>query len=133
MKPLLESEPFSTVAPILKQSVTDLRVYNGTIMLLAAPSLIGALSIAPIEAALLDLGIPYRRRFKLESPSEGSWIHVVGPAQISGPSYTAEPPRLRLETALVDGLVSSSGASLRGPLTTVTPVSYTHLTLPTKA
>ena len=120
MKPLLESEPFSTVAPILKQSVTDLRVYNGTIMLLAAPSLIGALSIAPIEAALLDLGIPYRRRFKLESPSEGSWIHVVGPAQISGPSYTAEPPRLRLETALVDGLVSSSGASLRGPLTTVT-------------
>ena len=119
MKPLLESEPFSTVAPILEQAATGLRGYNGTIMLLAAPSLIGALSIAPIEAALLDLGIPYRRRFKLESPSEGSWIHVVGPAQISGPSYATEPPRLSLETALVDGLVSSSGASLRGPLTTV--------------
>jgi hypothetical protein len=88
-------------------------------MLLAAPSLIGALSIAPIEAAFLDLGLPYRRRFKLESPSDGSWIHILGPAQDTGPEYKSEPPRLSLGLALVDGLVSSSGDARRGPLTTV--------------
>jgi len=88
-------------------------------MLLAAPSLIGALSIAPIEAAFLDLGLPYRRRFKLESPSDGSWIHILGPAQDTGPEYNSEPPRLSLGLALVDGLVSSSGDVRRGPLTTV--------------
>ena len=88
-------------------------------MLLAAPSLIGALTIAPIEAAFLDLGLPYRRRFKLESPSEGSWIHVLGPAQDTGPEYFSDPPRLSLGLALVDGLVASSGDTRRGPLTTV--------------
>ena len=88
-------------------------------MLLAAPSLIGALSIAPIEAAFLDLGLPYRRRFKLEPPSDGSWIHILGPAQDTGPEYNSEPPRLSLGVALVDGLVSSSGDARRGPLTTV--------------
>ena len=88
-------------------------------MLLAAPSLIGALSIAPIEAAFLDLGLPYRRRFKLEPPSDGSWIHILGPAQDTGPEYNSKPPRLSLGVALVDGLVSSSGDARRGPLTTV--------------
>ena len=88
-------------------------------MLLAAPSLIGALSIAPIEAAFLDLGLPYRRRFKLESPSDGSWIHILGPGQDTGTEYNSEPPRLSLGLEVVDGLVSSSGDVRRGPLTTV--------------
>ena len=119
MRHLLESEPFVSVAPILNRAVSSFKGHNGHVMLLAAPSLIGALSIAPIEAALLDLGLPYRRRFKLESPSNGSWIHILGPAQDSGPQYISGPPRLSLELALVDGLVSSSGDARRGPLTTV--------------
>jgi len=119
MRQLLQSEPFSSVAPILAQAVSGFQVHDGPVMLLAAPSLIGALSIAPIEAAFLDLGLPYRRRFKLESPSDGSWIHILGPAQDTGPEYKSEPPRLSLGLALVDGLVSSSGDARRGPLTTV--------------
>ena len=55
----------------------------------------------------------------MESPSDGSWIHILGPAQDSGPQYLSEPPRLSLGLALVDGLVSSSGDARRGPLTTV--------------
>ncbi|MED5230973.1 MAG: hypothetical protein VYB30_01200 [Candidatus Thermoplasmatota archaeon] len=119
MRQLLESEPFSSVASSLNRAVSGLQAHQGPVMLLAAPSLIGALSIAPIEAAFLDLGLPYRRRFKLESPSEGSWIHILGPAQDTGPEYIPEPPRLSLGLALVDGLVSSSGDIRRGPLTTV--------------
>jgi len=119
MRQLLESEPFTSVASSLNRAVSGLQAHQGPVMLLAAPSLIGALSIAPIEAAFLDLGLPYRRRFKLESPSEGSWIHILGPAQDTGPEYIPEPPRLSLGLALVDGLVSSSGDIRRGPLTTV--------------
>ena len=119
MRQLLEAEQFSSVASSLNRAVSGLRTHNGPVMLLAAPSLIGALTIAPIEAAFLDLGLPYRRRFKLESPSEGSWIHVLGPAQDTGPEYFSDPPRLSLGLALVDGLVASSGDTRRGPLTTV--------------
>ena len=119
MRQLLEAEQFSSVASSLNRAVSGLRTHNGPVMLLAAPSLIGALTIAPIEAAFLDLGLPYRRRFKLESPSEGSWIHVLGPAQVTGPEYFSDPPRLSLGLALVDGLVASSGDTRRGPLTTV--------------
>ncbi len=119
MRQLLESEPFSLVAPILSRAVSGFQVHDGPVMLLAAPSLIGALSIAPIEAAFLDLGLPYRRRFKLESPSDGSWIHILGPGQDTGPEYNSEPPRLSLGLEVVDGLVSSSGDVRRGPLTTV--------------
>ena len=119
MRQLLEAEQFSSVASSLNRAVSGLRTHNGSVMLLAAPSLIGALTIAPIEAAFLDLGLPYRRRFKLESPSEGSWIHVLGPAQDTGPEYFSDPPRLSLGLALVDGLVASSGDTRRGPLTTV--------------
>tara|TARA_B100000945_G_scaffold305810_1_gene292656 strand:+ start:904 stop:1788 length:885 start_codon:yes stop_codon:yes gene_type:complete len=119
MRKLLESEPFSSVAPCLTRAVSGFQAHDGPILLLAAPSLIGALSIAPIEAAFLDLGLPYRRRFKLESPSGGSWIHILGPAQDTGPEYSSGPPRLSLGLALVEGLVSSSGDVRRGPLTTV--------------
>lgn len=119
MRQLLEAEQFSSVASSLNRAVSGLRTHNGSVMLLAAPSLIGALTIAPIEAAFLDLGLPYRRRFKLESPSEGSWIHVLGPAQDTGPEYFSDPPRLSLGLELVDGLVASSGDTRRGPLTTV--------------
>ena len=119
MRQLLEAEQFSSVASSLNRAVSGLRTHIGSVMLLAAPSLIGALTIAPIEAAFLDLGLPYRRRFKLESPSEGSWIHVLGPAQDTGPEYFSDPPRLSLGLALVDGLVASSGDTRRGPLTTV--------------
>ena len=119
MRQLLEAEQFSSVASSLNRAVSGLRTHNGPVMLLAAPSLIGALTIAPIEAAFLDLGLPYRRRFKLESPSEGSWIHVLGPAQDTGPEYFSDPPRLSLGLELVDGLVASSGDTRRGPLTTV--------------
>ena len=119
MKQLLESEPFSSVAPCLNRAVSGFKGQDGPVMLLAAPSLIGALSIAPIEASLLDLGLPYRRRFKLETPSNGSWIHILGPSQDTGPEYIPEPPRLSLGLDLVDGLVSSSGDPSRGLLTTV--------------
>ena len=119
MRQLLEAEQFGSVASTLADAAAGIRAHNGTVMLLAAPSLVGALTVAPLEAAMLDLGLPYRRRFKLEVPSNGAWIHVLGPAQDSGPGYSPDPPRLSLTGTVVEGLTGSSGDVRRGPLTSV--------------
>jgi len=119
MRQLLEAEQFGSVASTLADAAVGIRAHNGTVMLLAAPSLVGALTVAPLEAALLDLGLPYRRRFKMETPKEGAWVHVLGPAQDSGPEYSRDPPRLSLAGEVVEGLTASSGDVRRGPLTSV--------------
>ncbi len=119
MRQLVEAEQFASVASTLADAAAGIRAHRGTVMLLAAPSIIGALSLAPLEAAMLDLGLPYRRRFRLQSSGEGAWIHVMGPGQDSGPDYTGDPPRLILAGQVVEGLQGSSGDSRRGPLTTV--------------
>ena len=119
MRQLVEAEQFASVASTLVDAAAGIRAHGGTVMLLAAPSLLGALSLAPLEAAMLDLGLPYRRRFRLQASGEGALIHVMGPGQDSGPDYAGEPPRLILAGQVVEGLQGSSGDSRRGPLTTV--------------
>ena len=119
MRTLLEAEPLAPVSETLSQAADQLRSSNTTILLLAAPSLQGALAIAPLEAALVDAGIPYRRRFRLEAPSEGSWVHILGPADESGPKLSSNPLQLSLAGTVVDGLTGHQGDSRKGPLTAV--------------
>ena len=119
MRTLLEAEPLAPVSETLSQAADQLRSSNTTILLLAAPSLQGALAIAPLEAALVDAGIPYRRRFRLEAPSEGSWVHILGPADESGPKLSSNPLQLSLAGTVVEGLTGHQGDSRKGPLTAV--------------
>ena len=119
MRTLLEAEPLAPVSETLSQAADQLRSSNTTILLLAAPSLQGALAIAPLEAALVDAGVPYRRRFRLEAPSEGSWVHILGPADESGPKLSSNPLQLSLAGTVVDGLTGHQGDSRKGPLTAV--------------
>lgn len=119
MRQLLEAEQFGSVASTLADAAAGIRAHDGSLMLLAAPSPIGALTVAPLEAAMLDLGKPYRRRFKMEAPADGAWIHVMGPGMDSGPVFSNDPPQLSLANTVVEGLVGSGGDARRGPLTTV--------------
>jgi hypothetical protein len=119
MRTLLEAEPLAPVSEILSKAADQLRNSNTTILLLAAPSLQGALAIAPLEAALVDAGLPYRRRFRLEAPAEGSWVHILGPADESGPRLSLTPTQLSLAGTVVDGLTGHQGDSRKGPLTAV--------------
>ena len=119
MRTLLEAEPLAPVSETLSQAADQLRSSNTTILLLAAPSLQGALAIAPLEAALVDTGLPYRRRFRLEAPSEGSWVHILGPADESGPRLSSNPLQLSLSGTVVEGLTGHQGDSRKGPLTAV--------------
>ena len=119
MRTLLEAEPLAPVSETLSQAADQLRSSNTTILLLAAPSLQGALAIAPLEASLVDAGVPYRRRFRLEAPSEGSWVHILGPADESGPKLSSNPLQLSLAGTVVEGLTGHQGDSRKGPLTAV--------------
>ena len=119
MRALLELEPFASVAGVLSQAADELRSCDETILLLAAPSLPGALAIAPIEAALVDAGLPYRRRFRLEAPAKGPWVHILGPAEESGPRFSPGSSQLTLASIVVDGLTGHQGDARKGPLTAV--------------
>ena len=116
---LLGSELFSGVADLLTKSADYIRSSSSPILLLAAPSLQGALSIAPIEAALLDSGLPYRRRFKMESPDTPPWIHILGPGDFRGSKLTETPLSLSISGTIVEGLHGHQGDSRKGPLTAV--------------
>ncbi len=119
MRTLLEAEPLAPVSKILSQAADQLRSSNTTILLLAAPSLQGALAIAPLEAALVDTGLPYRRRFRLEAPADGAWVHILGPADESGPRLSSDPTQLSLAGTVAEGLTGHQGDSRKGPLTAV--------------
>ena len=119
MRTLLEAKPLAPVSEILSKAADQLRNSNTTILLLAAPSMQGALAIAPLEAALVDAGLPYRRRFRLEAPAEGAWVHILGPADESGPRLSLAPTQLSLAVTVVDGLTGHQGDSRKGPLTAV--------------
>ena len=97
------------MSSVLSQAADQLRSSSRPILLLAAPSLQGALAIAPIEAALVDAGLPYRRRFRLQSPSDGSWVHVLGPADESGPRLSSNPTQLSLAGTVVEYLTAQQG------------------------
>jgi hypothetical protein len=119
MHSLLEAEQFVSVASTLLDAAAAIKGSSAPILLLAAPSLAGALSLAPIEAALLDSGLPYRRRFRLEAPEDGAWVHIQGPGNDAGPSFRADPPQLTIAGEVVEGLHGHGGDVRRGPLTTV--------------
>lgn len=119
MHTLLGAEPLSEVADLLSKAADSIRTSPTPILLLGAPSLQGALAVAPIEAALLDSGLPYRRRFRLESPAKPPWIHILGPGDYSGPRLSNNPFTLSISGIVVDGLTGHQGDSRKGPLTAV--------------
>ena len=116
---LLGAEPLSGIADQLSAAADSIRRDSFPILLLAAPSLQGALAVAPIEAALLDSGLPYRRRFRLESPSDSPCIHILGPGDYSGPKLSSDPFKLSISGTVVDGLSGHQGDLRKGPLTAV--------------
>ncbi len=109
MSALLETAPFAPVSDILIAAANEIHRTKVPIPLLAAPSIEGSLSLSPIEAALADSGIPYQRRFKLEAPSEGSWIHILGSGDETGPRIETNPFRLTIAGTFVKGLTGHQG------------------------
>ncbi len=115
MKPLIEQDIFSPVRETLQGFANDAARANLPILIISEPTLKGSLSLAPIEAALLDAGLAYKRRFTHSAPDYEPYIQIVGSGEIQKTQLSG----ISISTIIVDGLRGRFGDSRKGPLTTV--------------
>ncbi len=114
MKGLVDQEIFTPIRESLRSFSRRLVREKKKTLLFAKPTLEGALAIAPIEAALLDSNIPYRRRFTTSEPNSEPFIHITDNTDLKKTDLFG----ISLSTIIVEGLRGSHGDSRKGPLTT---------------
>jgi len=115
VKPLIEQDIFSPIRETLQGFANDAVRANLPILLISEPTLKGSLSLAPIEAALLDAGLAYKRRFTHSAPDYEPYIQIVGSGEIQKTKLSG----ISISTIIVDGLRGRFGGPRKGPLTTV--------------
>jgi len=115
VKPLIEQDIFSPIRGTIQGFANDAVRANLPILLISEPTLKGSLSLAPIEAALLDAGLAYKRRFTHSAPDYEPYIQIVGSGEIQKTKLSG----ISISTILVDGLRGRFGDPRKGPLTTV--------------
>ena len=62
MRDLISAEPFSPIEHSVRNAVSELMNTKLPVTIISETNLQGSLSVAPIEAALLESNIQYRRR-----------------------------------------------------------------------
>ena len=115
MRALIEQDIFSPIRETLQGFANDAVRANLPILLISEPTLKGSLSLAPIEAALLDAGLAYKRRFTHSAPDYEPYIQIVGSGEIQKTQLSG----ISISTIIVDGLRGRFGDPRKGPLTTV--------------
>ena len=120
MRDISELDVFSPIREPFRNFAREIRDRKKKIFLISQPNITGALAIAPIEAALLDSGLPYRRRFTNQSPDSETFVHV---AEDSGKGRTLNDG-IVISEFVVEGLRGSSGDSRKGPLCTVAQAHF---------
>lgn len=120
MTDLAELDIFSPIREPFRNFAREVRNRNKKTILISESSISGALTLAPIEAALLDSALPYRRRFTHQSPDSGTFVHV---AEESGKGRNPNNG-IAISEYVVEGLRGSSGDSRKGPLSTVAQAHF---------
>jgi hypothetical protein len=115
MRALIEQDIFSPIRETIQGFANDAVKTNMPILLISEPTLKGSLSLAPIEAALLDAGLPYKRRFTHSSPDYEPYIQIIGSGEIQKTQLSG----ISISTIIVDGLRGRFGDPRKGPLSTV--------------
>ena len=115
MESLIEQGIFSLVRDSIQFFANEVISSRKPILLVSKPNLEGSLSLAPIEAALLDARIPYKRRFSKLNPDYAPFIQITDDIA----STIKEPSGLSLSTTIVDGLRGRFGDFRKGPLSAV--------------
>jgi hypothetical protein len=115
VRALIEQDCFSTIRETIQEFANDVVKTNMPILLISEPTLQGSLSLAPIEAALLDAGLPYKRRFTHAAPDYEPYIQIIGSGEIPKTKLSG----ISISTIIVDGLRGRFGDSRKGPLSAV--------------
>ena len=118
MRQLIEHQSFYSIRESLERSAEIFTRTGEPILILSPPTLKGALSIAPLEASLIDENIPYRRRFSTEKPNYSKFIRIVENPGIKNGGIT-NISETTISPQTVEGLRGKRGDSRKGTLSTV--------------
>ena len=118
MRSLLELEAFAPIADNLR-SVSEELATSDAVTFLIPPSPTGAVASAFLEAAMLDTGIAYHRRFAPRQVSSPCIEIVEGKASDMPAECRLNPINLSLTPFFSVGLRGHDGAPHRGILSTV--------------
>ncbi len=120
MRDLISTDLFNAVEKTLRTGISQLIEQGERITLISDPSLQGALSIAPLEASLIDSNLSYRRRIgNIEYPIPGNSIIIHNYGDAKGVSWDNEKNVLSISETLSPALSGHLGDDKIGPLTTV--------------
>ena len=115
MRDLTELDVFSPIREQFRSFAREVRLEKKKIILISRSNIRGVLTLAPIEAALLDSAIPYRRRFANQSSESETFVRVGEDSGEGGVTNN----EIVLSELVVEGLRGSLGDSKKGPLCTV--------------
>ena len=118
MRQLIEHQSFYSIRESLERSAETLTKTGESILILSPPTLKGALSIAPLEASLIDANIPYRRRFSTEIPSSSRFIRIVENPETKN-VRVVDYSEILISAQTVEGLRGKRGDPRKGALSTV--------------
>ena len=120
MRDLISTDLFAGVEKTITTGISQLMEQGQRISIISDASLLGVLSIAPLEASLIDSNLPYRRRIgnvDYAVPRNSIIIHNNGDAK--GVSWDNEKKILSISETLSPALSGHLGDDKIGPLTTV--------------
>ena len=117
MRQLSQLQIFNSSRDYFLELVRFLSNSRHSILIISKPTLVGALSLAPIEAALIDQSIPYKRRFTDKNPDTIPSLQIIEDSENIG--LEQDTGVFFLYPRIVEGLRGSRGDSRKGPLSTV--------------
>ena len=119
MYDLLQDDLFNSVSDIFLQFSSHIKNSGKKIFLFAPPTLHGALALIPLEAALLDENIPYRRSFSEGNRNSFPCINILKKDTKLGSNLKNNGSYLTISSKIVDGFSGAHGGRKQGPLNSV--------------
>lgn len=118
--PLVDLPVFTSAAPILREAALKLRTIQSTVTLQSTICETGIFAIAILEAAFLDAGIPYQRRFRDSEVVAVPPCIMISEISQNHPTEIPDGPlQIHISPLEVDASVSSDGDTRNGVLSTV--------------
>ncbi|MBK64002.1 MAG: hypothetical protein CMB47_00560 [Euryarchaeota archaeon] len=119
MYDLLQDDLFSSVSDIFLEFSSLVKKSRQKIFLFAPPTLHGALALIPLEAALLDENIPYRRSFSEDNKTSFPCINILKKDILLGSYLENNSSNLTISSKIVNGLSGAHGDRKQGPLNSI--------------
>ena len=120
MRDLISDNLFSSIEDLVRKSVSELLDSKIPISLISEPNFVGSLSIAPIEASLIDSKSAYRRRIRKRAKNyPNNSIVIENNGEGKGVVWDSENKILIIGEVMSPALPGHLGDDKFGPLTTV--------------